>query len=76
MAMFEDWTTDELKGFRKKLAKAMASGHQRVRFGDRDVTYRSVAEMRQTMSLLDSALSRRAGTRPVRQYRPITSKGF
>lgn len=76
MGIYSDWTLDELKGFRKALAAALASGHLRVRFSDREVTYRSLAEMRATLGQLARAIATREGVRPTRQIRADVSKGF
>lgn len=74
--MFEDYTLAELKAFRSELAKAIASGHLRVRFADREVTYRSLDEMHRTAGELARAIAHREGNRVVRQIRPDVSKGF
>lgn len=34
------------------LKRAIASGHQQVRFGDRTVTYRSMNEMQRALSMM------------------------
>lgn len=65
------WTTTE----RDALKKAIAQGAQRVRFGDRDVEYRSLEEMRQTLALIEAELATAAGTARVRQVRFYTGGG-
>jgi len=76
MAAFSDWTLAELKGFRKELGKAIATGYLRVRYADRDVQYRSLEEMRRTAALLDEEIAAREGTRRVRRVRVTSQKGF
>ena len=66
------WTIAE----RDALKKAIAQGAQRVRFGDRDVEYRSLDEMRQTLSLIEAELNAAAGVKRVRQVRFYTGSGF
>lgn len=66
------WTIAE----RDALKKAIAQGAQRVRFGDRDVEYRSLEEMRQTLALIDAELNAAAGVRRVRQIRFYSGGGF
>lgn len=66
------WTTTD----RDALKKAIAQGAQRVRFGDRDVEYRSLEEMRQTLALIDAEIDTAAGVKRVRQVRFYTGGGF
>ena len=73
--IFDDWTLDELKGFRKALAKAAVSGQLMVRFADRQVQYQSTEAMLRAAALLDGAITGRAGTR-VRQYRVDSARGY
>lgn len=76
MSAWTDWTVAELQGFRKGLGKAIASGAMRVRYADRDVTYRSLDEMRRTAAMIDDELAARAGTNRLRRYRVDSRKGF
>ena len=46
------FTEDQLK----KLKTAYASGVLRVRYGDTDITYQSMAEMRKAISVLEKEL--------------------
>jgi hypothetical protein len=61
MAIFDDLTLDELKGFRKDLSEALVSGAMIVRFADRSVEYTSVADQQRAMNLLDSAITKLQG---------------
>jgi hypothetical protein len=45
MSNYAGWTADELKGFLRALQKARFSGALRVEFRDREVEYKSDAEM-------------------------------
>ncbi len=76
MSAFTDWTVTELEGFRKELGQAIATGASRVRFMDRDVTYRSLIDMRQTASDLDAELNARSGIKTARRLHVISEKGF
>jgi hypothetical protein len=58
------------------LKAAIAQGALRVRFGDRDVTYRSLDEMRQTLTLMQTEVNGVSGRVPTRQIRFVTSKGL
>ena len=57
------------------LQQALASGELRVRFSDREVTYRSVQELEQAIATVQASLDVTAGTR-IRQHRVYTDKGF
>ena len=76
MSLFDDFTVAELRGFRKELGKAIASGAMRVRFADRDVTYRSLDDMRRAGKLLDDKIAALGGTVRNRQARVNSQKGF
>lgn len=58
------------------LKDALATGTLRVRFADRDVTYRSVAELKTAIATVQNELDVAAGTQPKRQVRIWTSKGI
>lgn len=45
-------------------------------FGDKTVEYRSVEELLAAMRTVEAELARAAGSRPTRQVRITTSKGF
>ena len=58
------------------LKKALATGERRVSFGDKTVEYRSVAELQAAIRSVEAEIARNAGTRPKRQIRVTTAKGF
>ena len=47
---------------------ALASGKLSVRFGDRSITYRSVNELRQAISLMEAELNSATRTKVVKAY--------
>lgn len=61
-----------------KLKASIAQGATKVKFADREVTYRSLAEMRETLRIMQidvdtaNGITRRRG----RQVRFVTSKGL
>jgi len=57
------------------LREALASGVLTVEYDGKRVTYRSVQEIKEALSEVETALARDAGKR-VRQIRVTTSKGF
>jgi len=57
------------------LQEALASGELRVRFADREVTYRSVQELKDAIATVQASLEAESGTR-IRQHRVYTDKGF
>jgi predicted GTPase len=57
------------------LREALASGVLTVEYDGKRVTYRSVAEIKEALVQVETALARDAGTR-VRQIRVVTNKGF
>ncbi len=58
------------------LRDALASGVLRVRFADREMEFRDVAELKQAIATAESEISKAAGTQMVRQIRISTEKGF
>lgn len=78
MAMFDDWTLDELKGFRKELSEAMVSGAMRVRFADREIQYTTMADLERAMARLDQAITERenGGTKKKNRVRVATRQGW
>lgn len=56
-----------------KLREALASGTLRVRFADREVTYRSVSEIKEALA---TAESQATGARPIVQYLTKTRSGL
>ena len=64
---------------RDALKEAIALGATRVRYRDREVQYRSLAEMREILRAMNAELDALAGAEvktKVRQVRFITSKGL
>lgn len=59
-----------------KLKMAIATGALRVRFVDREVTYRSLEEMRNTLTMMQAELAEVEGRPRTRQTRFITGKGL
>jgi len=69
------WTQADID----KLKAAMAQGATRVRFADRDVTYRDLAEMRETLRIMQVEVDAELGKKPPRRARVIqfvTGKGL
>lgn len=66
------WTQTDVD----KLKAAIALGALRVSYADRDVTYRSLEEMRQTLGMLEAEVNAAAGGRRVKQIRFSTDKGL
>lgn len=62
-------TLSELQARREALMEAIQSGELRVRYGDRDVTYRSLSDMRTALSLIDDEIARLSGTKVNRKVR-------
>lgn len=58
------------------LREALASGVRRVRFGDREVEFRDVAELKQAIATAEAERAKSAGTPVARQIRVSTQKGF
>ena len=66
------YTTTQLDALRR----ALVTGERRVSFGDKTVEYRSVEELLAAMRTVEAELARAAGSRPTRQVRITTGKGF
>ncbi|MGE0717191.1 MAG: phage head-tail joining protein [Alphaproteobacteria bacterium] len=63
------WTTDDLEALRA----ALASGAQRVTLpGGKTIEYRSVADLRSAIAMVQGELDRAAGTPRVRQSRFVS----
>jgi len=58
------------------LRDALASGVRRVRFADREMEFRDVAELKQAIATAEAGLAKNAGAPIVRQIRVSTEKGF
>ena len=61
-----------------KLKAAIGQGATKVKFADREVTYRGLDEMRETLRLMQNEVDALAGKprRRARQIRFITGKGL
>jgi hypothetical protein len=58
------------------LRDALASGVRRVRFADREMEFRDVAELKQAIATAEAEIAKAAATPMVRQIRISTEKGF
>lgn len=58
------------------LQDALANGVRRVRFGDREIEYRSVDELKQAIAAAEADVAKSSGTPVIRQIRTSTEKGF
>jgi len=58
------------------LRDALATGVRRVRFGDREIEYRTVDELKQAIAVAEADVAKSSGAGPVRQLRVQTEKGF
>ena len=58
------------------LRDALASGVRKVRFADREMEFRDVAELKQAIATAEADLAKSAGTPIARQVRVSTGKGF
>jgi len=65
------YTAEQLQA----LKEALANGVTSVRFGDREVTYRSVEEIQTIIATVETELAK-ATTGTVRQVRIYTGKGL
>jgi hypothetical protein len=67
-----DYTTDDLTRIRAAIRK----GERSVTFADRSVSYRSAEELLELEARIVRALSAAASTRPRKQTRIVSGKGF
>jgi hypothetical protein len=58
------------------LRDALANGVRRVRFGDREIEYRTIDELKAAILAAETELARDAGKPIVRQILISTNKGF
>jgi hypothetical protein len=58
------------------LRDALANGVSRVRFGDREIEYRTVEELKAAIAAAEADVARSSGTPMIRQIRIETQKGF
>lgn len=56
MSIFAGWTQVQIEAGVAELREAIASGALNVKFGERSVTYRSLAEMREVLTEMTAAL--------------------
>jgi hypothetical protein len=66
------YTPEQLQALRD----ALANGVRRVRFGDREIEYRSVDELKAAIAAAEADVAKNSGTPTVRQIRISTEKGF
>jgi hypothetical protein len=66
------YTEEQLQALRD----ALANGVRRVRFGDREIEYRSVDELKQAIAAAEADVAMSGGTPMIRQIRTSTEKGF
>ncbi|HWQ55158.1 MAG TPA: hypothetical protein VN442_15835 [Bryobacteraceae bacterium] len=58
------------------LRAALATGVRRVRFGDREIEYRTIDELKSAIAAAEADIAKASGTPQVRQIRISTQKGF
>ncbi len=58
------------------LRDALANGVRRVRFGDREIEYRTVEELKQAIAAAEADVAKNSGTPMVRHLRVFTQKGL
>ncbi|MGB9610735.1 MAG: phage head-tail joining protein [Bryobacteraceae bacterium] len=58
------------------LRDALAGGVRRVRFGDREIEYRSIEELKAAIAAAEAELAKASGTPVIRQIRIWAEKGF
>ena len=58
------------------LRDALANGVRRVRFGDREIEYRTVDELKQAIAVAEADVAKSSGVAVTRQIRVSTEKGF
>ncbi len=66
------YTEEQLQALRN----ALASGVRRVRFGDREIEYRTVEELRAAIAAAELDVARNSTTPITRHIRISTEKGF
>ena len=66
------YTSEQLQALRD----ALANGVRRVRFGDREIEYRSVEELKAAIATAEAELAKASETPMTRQIRVSTEKGF
>ena len=68
-------TASQLDARIASLEEAIGTGALRVKSGERDVTFRSLAEMQQSLAMLKSDRAKLDNVRRTRTLRPITGMG-
>ena len=58
------------------LRDALANGARRVRFGDREIEYRSVEELKAAIAVAEADVAKNSGAPVIRQIRVGTQKGL
>ena len=58
------------------LRDALANGVRRVRFGDREIEYRTIDELKAAIAAAETDVARSSETPVIRQIRVETQKGF
>ena len=58
------------------LRDSLSSGVLKVKYEGREITYRSLDEIRQVLAQAEAEVARNNGTPPVRHIRISTTKGF
>jgi hypothetical protein len=58
------------------LRDALANGARRVRFGDREIEYRSVEELKAAIAAAETDVAKNGGEPMIRQIRVETQKGL
>ena len=69
-------TTSQLQAQRAALQAALFQGVLTVRAGDKSVTYKSNAEMREALAVLDEQIAESEGRKRVKRLLPYTKKGL
>lgn len=57
------------------LKQALASGELSVRWDGREITYRSISELREAINFVSAEIEKQNGTRRVRAVRIVVRKG-
>jgi hypothetical protein len=58
------------------LRDALANGVRRVRFGDREIEYRTIDELKQAIAAAEADIAKSSGVPIIRQIRVSTEKGL
>lgn len=66
------YTDEQLQALRD----ALATGVTRVKFGEREIEYRTIEELKTAIATIEAEIAKDSGTIPVRQIRVSTDKGF